>query len=304
MAVAFKTVPTDDPVMRQVQENVSALAKAIPTSTPPVVVTVTSDYQVKGTEDVVHVNAQAGPIKITLPSPSSGSRPVTIKQVNLQGAKTKVNQVTVVSANGSATIAGSPSLALDTTGTGSVSLTSDDLQHWPTAGAGGNPPVPVPTPGSGGAVFVPYIGIAPIKVVGNVISFISSPPTPAVVPWIAPVPFGNQNTFISNSTGTEAWACEVMVDFTGSPGNLTAYLWFEAEDTASNGVVGVRVGGSAQRAIDGALIIAAPVTSTSFVGSSVPVPIAAPSGLQRVTLTTKSTNTNKLTVTGVNLQFR
>jgi hypothetical protein len=305
MAVGFKTVPTDDPVIRQFQENVAALAQAIPTSTKPVIVTVTSDYQIKGTEDVIHVNAQAGPVKVTLRSPSSTSRPVTIKQVNLQGAKTAVHPVTVVSANGQKTIAGASSLALDDTGTGSVSLTSDDLQHWPTSGAGGNPPVPVPSPGpSPGLV---YIAGDNIKIVGNVISWVPPPPSPVppfLVPWIAPVPFGNNNTFISPSDGSEGWACDCMVDFTGAPSAVTAYFWFEADDTASAGIARIRIGNAGGGAVTDPTYVTASVTSTTETGYSVAIPLAPPAGLNRVTLTLQSTNTNQTTLTGVNLQFR
>ncbi len=307
MAVGFKTVPTDDPVIRQFQENVATLAASIPTSTKPVIVTVTSDYQIKGTEDVIHVNAQAGPVKVTLRSPSSTSRPVTIKQVNLQGAKTAVHPVTVVSANGQKTIAGAASLALDDTGTGSVSLTSDDLQHWPTSGAGGNPPMPVPSPTPGGGGIV-YIGGDNIKIVGNVISWVPPPPSPippSVVPWIAPVPYGNQNTFISNSVGTEAWAAECMVDFAGAPSAVTMYFWFEAQDTASNGILRIRIGGATYKDITGTQLISTAATSTTMTPGSIALPIASsPVGQQRITLTLQSTNTNKLTATGVNLQFR
>lgn len=303
MALKFKPVPTADPVMRQVQENIAAFAESLPTSTPPVVVTVSKDYKILGTEDVVHVDAQAGPVKITLPNPSSTGKPVTIKQVNLQGAKTKVNPVTVVSANGQKTIAGAASLSLDDTGTGSVSLTSDDLQHWPATGAGGNPPVPPPTPGTppGGLVYVAGFGI---KIVGNVISWTGSvTPPPAVVPWVAPVPYGNQNTFIVNGAG-EAWAAECMVDFQGAPSSVTAYFWFEALDTASNGIIRIRIGGTAYKDITGTEIIKVGANSTVMTPGSIAIPITTPIGQNRITMTLQSTNTNKTVATGVNLQFR
>lgn len=302
MGVKFNTLPTDDPTIRSLQENIKAMAAAIPTSSTPVVATITKDYQVTGTEDVIHVDAQGGPVKITLKSPSSTSRPVVIKQVNLQGSKSKVNPVTIVSANGSKTIAGANSLALDDTGTGSVTLTSDDLQHWPTSGAGGNPPVPVPSPSPSTGLI--YIGISPIKIVGNVISFEGSPTPPTVVPWVAPVPFGSQNTYISGSTGAEAWANEIPVDFTGAPAGITAYFWFEASDTASAGTVRIRIGATPYKDITAPVFVSVPITSATMTTYSVPVPITTPIGLNRVTLTTQSTNTNKLTVTGVNLLFR
>ena len=298
----FNTLPTDDPTIRSLQENIKAMAAAIPTTSTPVVATVTKDYQVTGTEDVIHVDAQGGPVKITLKSPSSTSRPVFIKQVNLQGSKSKVNPVTIVSANGKPTIAGANSLALDDTGTGSVTLTSDDLQHWPTSGAGGNPPVPVPSPTPGPGLV--YIGISPIKIVGNVISFEGSPTPPTVVPWVAPVPFGSQNTYISNAVGTEAWANEILVDFSGAPAGITAYFWFEAQDTASAGTVRVRIGGATYKDITAPVAFSVAVGVPTMTGTTASFPLTSPVGLQRVTMTTQSTNTNKLTVTGVNLLFR
>jgi hypothetical protein len=301
--VKFKTIPTEDPTIRTLQENISALAVQLQPR-GPVVVTVSSNYKILGTEDIVHVDSQQGPVKITLPNPSSTAKPLTIKQVNLQGAKTKVNPVTIVSANGQKTIAGAASLALDDTGTGSVSLTSDDLQHWPATGAGGNPPVPPPTPGTptGGLVYVAGFGI---KIVGNVISWTgSTPPVPPVVPWVAPVPYGNQNTFISNTAGTEAWAAECMVDFTNAPASLTAYLWFEAQDTASAGIVRIRLGGTSYKDITGTQLLSVPIGTTVMTSQSISQPFADAPSLQRVTLTLQSTATNKLTATGVNLLFR
>ncbi len=149
-----------------------------------------------------------------------------------------------------------------------------------------------------------YIGISPIKIVGNVISFEGSPTPPTVVPWVAPVPFGSQNTYISGSTGAEGWANEIMVDFSGAPAGLTAYFWFEAFDTASAGTVRIRIGGATYKDITAPVAFSVAVGVSVMTGTTSSFPLTSPTGLQRVTLTTQSTNTNKLTVTGVNLLFR
>jgi hypothetical protein len=310
-AIGYRKIPLSDPnapvtadVLDRIQQRIQEMAASIPGPASPNVVTVRGDYQVTGVEDVLHVSAQLSPVKITLLTPSSSNRPITIKQVDVQAGKTKVNPVTVVTPDGSSTIAGKPSIALDDTGTGSVTLTSDDQQHWPTSGAGGNPPVPVPSPGSGGAVFVPYIGIAPIKVVGNVISFTGLPPVPPVTPWVAPVPLASPNPFASGTTGAEGWANECSVDFTGAPSTVTAYLWFEAMDSASNGIVRIRVGTGAYKTIADPVFVTVPVTSATMSSISVPTSVLAPIGQARVTLTLQSTNTNKLVATGINLLFR
>ena len=167
-AVSYNKVPFGDangPVtaadLDRVQQEIQNMAARIPRPQSPNVVSVSSDYQVNGTEDVLHVNAQAGPVKITLLSPSARNRPLTIKQVNLQTGKTQVNPVTIATRDGSNTIAGKPSIALDNTGTGSVSISADDAQHWPSTSSGGNPPV---APAGSGTV---YVGDPPIYVSGS-----------------------------------------------------------------------------------------------------------------------------------------
>jgi hypothetical protein len=118
------------------------------------------------------------------------------------------------------------------------------------------------------------------------------------------VPFGSQNTYISNSTGVEAWANEIMVDFSGAPAGITAYFWFESFDTASAGTVRIRIGGATYKDITAPVACSVAVGVPTMTGTTASFPLTSPTGLQRVTLTTQSTNTNKLTVTGVNLLFR
>jgi hypothetical protein len=312
-AVIFDKIPLGDvpgepvtaEVLDRVQQAIVRMAAQIQAPTAPNVVTTMSDYQVTGNEDVIHVDAQRGPVKITLLQPSSSNRPLTIKQVNLQTGKTQVNQVTVVTKDGSATIAGARSYALDTTGSGSVSLTADNSQHWPSAGAGGNPPVPPPTPGTptGGLVYVAGFGI---QIIGNVISWTGNPnPPPAVsvVSWSAPVPYGTNNTYMSNTTGTESWAAECMVDFTSAPSLILLTWWFEAMDSGSNGTFRIRVGGSADGTIDGAVVATWNETSTTMAVRSITLPLSSPGANQRVTLTTQSTSGKQATIGDVNLNF-
>ena len=138
MGLPFSRLPTGDDNLDRVQQNIADLAARIPASSAPTVVTVTSNYTVAGNEDVIHVDASSGPVRIALPTPAVGQRPLTIKQTNLPGASgAKPNAVTVVAANGAPVLAGAALVALDASGSGSVTLTSDGRQYWPTATAGG-----------------------------------------------------------------------------------------------------------------------------------------------------------------------
>lgn len=289
MALTFVSFQSDDPVINRLQKNIDTLASQIPEKYKPNIVTVRGDYKVTGLEDAIHVDAQAGPVRITLQQPSSANKPLSIKQVNLQTGKSRVNQVTVMSPDGKATIAGAASFALDTSGTGSVAFTADDQQHWPAAAAGGNPPIS-PTP----APVPPYVPPAPPPPI----------PPPAITPWIAPVPYGTNNTYQSNTLGTETWGAECMVDFTQAPATLTAWLWFESQDSGGNGTINVRIGGSSNKALDGVVVATFNETSTSIAPHSLAVPFATPSGLLRVTLSTQSAVGQKCSASGVNLQFR
>lgn len=298
-AVNYRKIPLGDDgsgfvtaaVIDRIQQRIQEMAQSIPVPASPSVVSVNSDYSVNGTEDVLHVDAQAGPVKITLLHPNSAIRPLVIKQVNLQNGKSKVNQVTVSSPDGSKTIAGAASYALDLSGTGSVGLSSDGQQHWPSAGAGGNPPVsptPAPVP-----PFVPPVPPPP-------------PPPPPITPWIAPVPYGTNNTYISNTLGTETWGAECMVDFTQAPGALTAWLWLESQDSGGSGTIRIRVGGSANKALDGVVVALINETSIPIAAHSLSSPCTVPAGAQpmRVTISTQSTAGQKCIASGVNLQFR
>lgn len=305
--VTYEKIPFADPSapvtaddLDRVQQAIQKMAAKIPVPAAPNVVTVTKDYQVTGTEDVLHVNAQTGPVKITLLNPSSANRPLTIKQVNLQGAKTKVNQVTVVSRDGSATIAGQTSLTLDDSGTGSVSLTSDNQQHWPATSPGGNPPTP--TPGA-----ITYVGVPPIYVSANVISF-KAQPTPPVppptTPWFSPIVVPGP---LGDKSGSEVYLAEWQVDFTAAPGAVTLYLALQSLSALTGGVFNVRLGGSAFQALDGAIIETWTETSPTFAQHQFAIPVTPPVGAQptRVTLSVKSAAAGQLAqVQGINGTFR
>lgn len=305
--VTYEKIPFSDPSapvtaddIDRVQQAIQKMAAKIQAPAAPNVVTVSADYQVKGTEDVIHVNAQAGPVKITLLNPSSANRPLTVKQVNLQGAKTQVNPVTIVSRDGKPTIAGQTSLQLDDSGTGSVSITADNQQHWPATSPGGNPPTPAP-----GAIV--YVGVPPIYVAGNTISYKAQPTPPApppTTPWFSPIVVPGP---LGDSTGNEVWLAEWQVDFTAAPGAVTLYLALQSLSALTGGVFNIRLGGSAFRALDGAIIETWTETSATFAQHQFSIPVATPIGSQptRVTLSVKSAAAGQLAqVQGINGTFR
>jgi hypothetical protein len=313
--VRFNKIPLGDlsrPVsadeLNRVQQAIQDFAATIPGPASPNVVNVDSDYQVTGNEDVIHVNAQAGPVKITLLDPSSANRPLTIKQVNVPASKSSPNAVTVATRDGSKTIAGIASFTLGTTGTGTVTLTSDGQQHWPDQVVSAPvAPTPANPSGSSSSAGLVYTGIPPIIVSGRVISFQPqpTPPTPpAVTPWIAPVPFGDG--LFGDQTGSETWQAESMVDFTSAPSQVTAYWWFQALSSSPGGVFKIRIGGSAYQAINGAVAASWTEPNATMTARSVPTLIAPPAGIQRVTLTATAPagGNQKAQIQGVNLQFR
>ena len=155
---AYRKIPATgnvdlDRVNQAVYEALTAIAP------PPSfeAVTVAKDYSARGDEGVIHVDASAGPVRVTLPKPSTDLPPLVVKQVNAsKNPRATFGPVTVVAANNAKAIAGASSFALDASGTGSVTFTSDGQQHWPGAAAGGNPsvpPAPAPMP-----PFVPPVG--------------------------------------------------------------------------------------------------------------------------------------------------
>jgi hypothetical protein len=290
---AYRKLPaTGDANLDRINAAVAEAFAALASPEPFQAATVTGDYGATGTEGVIHVDASAGPVRITLPKPSANMPPLVVKQVNANpSARATFGAVTVVAANGAKTIAGKNSFALDGSGTGSVTFTSDGQQHWPEAAAGGNPPVnPAPPP-------VPPFVPPPVPPP-------PSPPPVVVSPWVAPVPFPPSTTFES-STGAEKWAAECLVDFTGAAG-ISAYWWFESQSQSGSSVFNIRVGGSANGAIDGAIVATFTETTTGPAPHSIVTPITSPlSGLQRVTLTTQSSAGGQLAkILGTNLMFR
>lgn len=145
---AYRKIPaTGDANLDLVQERIAEAFAGIPGAPAAFqAVTTAKDYAATGSEGVIHVDASAGPVRVTLPKPSATMAPLLVKQVNQsKSPRATFGAVTVVAANAAATIAGSNSFALDASGTGSVTFTSDGQQHWPGAAAGGNPSV-TPTP--------------------------------------------------------------------------------------------------------------------------------------------------------------
>ncbi len=295
MGLPFNRIQTDNADLDRVQKNIADLARQIPAASSPSVVTVTKDYRATGAEDVIHVDASAGPVRITLTRPAPNAKRLTVTQINLN--TTAVNQVTVTTPDGTNLIAGASSYQLDGSGTGSVTFTCDGSQYWPTAGASGNPPAP-------GLV---YVGVPPIYVAGNVISFKPTPtppPAPFVTPWVAPVGFGDG--MYQDATGAETWRAEQTVDFTGAPSTLTLYWWFQSLSSAGTGTFQLRIGGSAYQALDGAVIATWAETSSTLTGRSVVVGgLVAPASVQRVTLTARSSAPGaRAQVQGVSVVFR
>lgn len=295
--VGFKKVRTNDPDIDRLQQNIAAAFASIPALPTFQAASVVKDYTATGFEGVIHVDAARGPIRVTLPAPSNLLPPLTIKQVNATG---KPGAVTVVAADGSKTIAGASSFALDDSGTGSVTFTSDGIQHWPSAGAGGNPPSsPAPAP-------LAYVGKAPIQVIGNIISFTGSTPgpTPAPVsPWVAPVSTGGG--LEGDKTGTETWQAEWPIDFSGAPPNISLYWWFQALSSAGSGTFRVRIGGSAYRALDGAVAGTWSEPNATLTPRSLVIPVTSPVGVQRVTVTAQASAAGALAqIEGANLLFR
>lgn len=290
MAIQFNRVPTGIDLVDQNLQRLEETLLAFSPSVKPNVVTVSGDYRVNGTEDVIHVDSSKGAVRITMPQPSSALRPLIIKQTNLQTGKSKVNPVTVASPDGQRTIAGNSTYALDATGTGSVSFSSDDSQHWPSAGSGGNPAVLPASPPA--PPFIPTPTPTPT-------------PPPASTPWVAPVPFGDVLAG-DPGAGAETWCAESLVDFTGSPGSVTVYWWFQSLSSSGNATFNLRVGGSTYKALDGGVVATWSEPNAAMTARSVtPVVIAPPSGIKRVTVTAQSSGAGqKAQIQGINLLFR
>lgn len=136
----FVKIPGLSPDLDRVQANVQAALAAIPTPAGFNAVSVSKDYKATGAEGVLHVDASRGNVRITLPPTSAGNPPLTIQQVNKSGT---FGTVTIVAAKAAKSISGANSIALDASGTGSVTLTCDGVSWWPSSGGA---LVPQPTP--------------------------------------------------------------------------------------------------------------------------------------------------------------
>lgn len=298
--------PVTAEVLDRMQQRIQNLAQSIAAPTTPNVVTVSSDYQVTGTEDVIHVDSRRGPVKVTLLSPSSRNRPLTIKQVNLQGSKTAVNPVTIASRDGSKTIAGLSSFTLGTAGTGTVSITSDGQQHWPDQVVS----APVSQTSEPVVTGIVIKGIDPIKVQGGPTEFVISyeapavPPPPPTTPWFAPIFLSGP---LGDGSGAEVWIAEWEVDFTGAPPTTTLYFWAQSKTAQTGAVFNIRIGGSAFQALDGTIIGTWTETSATMAPHSLQILVSPPTGTQpvRVTISVQAAAANKIAqVQGVNGTFR
>lgn len=217
------------------------------------------DFRAVGNEALIVVSV---PARVLLPTP------------------TKPWDVTVVqTCKGTVTIQpSSPTVALDGKTPGSVALdepfqsariVTDGKAYYLVGGSASAPPVPPIPPFPPGPPFPP----PPL-------------PPPAVIPWVAPLNFGS--TLVGDTSGAETWQAEFVVNFTGAPSVPTLYWWFQALSSAGTGVFNVRVGGSAYKALDGAIVATWSETSPTFAERNVTAAVFAPSGNQRVTLTAQA----------------
>lgn len=139
MAGSFEPAKTGNSAVDRNFRELAQLLNSIQQAAPYQAAVVTRDYQATGFEGTIHVDASRGPVRVTLPKPSVFMPPLIVRQVNLTG---KHGGVTIAATGAKKTIAGASTYALDDTGTGSATFTSDGVQHWPGATAGGNPPSP------------------------------------------------------------------------------------------------------------------------------------------------------------------
>lgn len=237
--------------------------------------TVAKDYGARGDEGVIHVDSSAGPVRITLPKPSATMPPLVVKQVNFsKSPRATFGPVTVVAAAAAKTIAGQSSYALDLSGTGAVTFTSDGQQHWPGSAAGGNPPVnpapPAPPP------FVPP----------------PRPPVPPVPPpaATATATFSYGDDGIEDSSGAEWCALPLQRSMNLDPfaGSITFALTGNALSQSGTATFRVRVGGT-DGGVDGDVVATLTASSpTPGIENSVAVFFANPRGNQFIKITVQS----------------
>ena len=274
---AYRKIPATgnvdlDRVNQAVYEALTAIAP------PPAfqAVTVAKDYAARGDEGVIHVDSSAGPVRITLPAPAATMPPLVVKQVNAnKSPRATFGPVTVVAANAARTIAGASSYPLDTSGTGSVTFTSDGMQHWPGSAAGGNPPVnpapPAPPP------FVPPAPPAPPA------------PPPVVLPNL-PGQFSYGNDGIDDSSGFEVISLPLQRTINLNPygGSIVWTLTGNAKSQSGSAIFNVRVGGT-DGGVDGQIVATlTAVSSSASIVTSVPVFFSNPRGNQFVKITVQS----------------
>lgn len=105
----FRQVKTDDPVLTQVQQNISSVVDELSKLQGLAVVSpVTGTYRVSGAEDVIVADPSNGPVTVLLLDPAAKAKILTIKRTS----STSQHKVLVRCGKDSATIDGAKVLEL------------------------------------------------------------------------------------------------------------------------------------------------------------------------------------------------
>jgi hypothetical protein len=235
------------------------------------------NYQATGLEDLIVVNR---PCTIVLPTPTVGW----------------FVRVVMVSKGVVLITPASPTVALDGSTPGSIDLArpyetaeiaSDGTAYYTVGGSAAAPVIPPIPP------FPPVVPPGPVP-----------PPATTVTPWFAPVAWSGTGPY-NSSSGAETWAAESIVDFTQAPSLLTAWWWFESLSASGTATFRIRIGGTSQGALNGAVFAVFTETSSTLVPHTGQATGVAPAGMQRVTLSIQSSAATVDAKIGyINLQFR
>lgn len=258
---------TGEPKVDRALARVATAFAAVDKPTQLVVVQVNAggDYHAVGNEDLFVVSRTA---RIILPTPAGVPWRFSVKQ-------TDDGTVTILPASPSITVDGTaPGKVVLDLADASASLATDGKVYYVIGGSASAPPLP-PIP--------PFPPIVPPVPPG---------PPPAVNPWFAPIAFSGTGPY-NDSSGSETWKAESMIDFTGAPAQLSAYWAFESQSAGGNGLYVLRVGGSAFQALDGIVIASFIDPFIGLTPHSVIQPWFPPTGLQRVTLSMKSASSGQ-----------
>lgn len=232
-----------------------------------------SDYRAVGSEDLIIVTR---PVRVLLPTPS--------------GRGWKVDVVATVSGVSIRPLASA--IKLDGVGGGSTSLAAaydsagietDGANYYTVGGTAAAPVIPPIPP------FPPVVPPGP-----------PIPPPPQA--WFAPIVFNAP--LVGDTSGTETWQAEQIIDFTGNPGSVVLSWWMQTLSSSGTGKFRVRLQDAATtsyKSIGGAVVIELDETSATFVGHSVSANVIGFVGLQRLTLTAQaSASGQKAQIQGAN----